>query len=68
MTKKEILVDEMKMLCGIPPHDVPYNICLNDGYFGSSLRSKINNSQWDWNEIHKLAVEEGRKVKPNWDK
>ena len=67
MTKKERLVDDMKMLCGIPPHDSGSNICQGDGYFGKDLRKKIKNSKWSEDEIYKQAVEEGRKVGPHWD-
>ncbi|MCK5615307.1 hypothetical protein KAR91_76290 [Candidatus Pacearchaeota archaeon] len=68
MTRKEKLIDDMKILCGIPPHDVESNFCQGDGYFSRDLKKRIKYSNWSWDDIHKLAVEEGRKVKPQWDR
>lgn len=33
-------IDELKMLCGLPPHDGGSNICCGDGYFAMSLVRK----------------------------
>lgn len=37
---RETARDELAMLDGMPPHNVPWNICYGDGYFASSLLRK----------------------------
>lgn len=34
------LIDDLKVLHGLPPHNSGGNICMNDGYYAASLRQK----------------------------
>ena len=33
------MADELKKLYGLPPYNVPSNICWNDSYFGAALEN-----------------------------
>lgn len=62
------LVDDMKILCGIPPHDVGRNYCKGDGYFAKALENKLRKEGCNWNQVLEIAKAEGRKERPSWDR
>jgi ferric iron reductase protein FhuF len=41
MQINEKIIDELKMLFGLPPHNVPSNTCWNDNYFYEAMRQKL---------------------------
>lgn len=61
------MINDMKCLYGIPPYDGGDNTTRGDNYFGKSLRKKIEKAGCGWDEVLKIAREEGRKAKPHWD-
>lgn len=36
------LIEELKTLNGLPPHNTPSNICWNDGYFAKSIERRYD--------------------------
>ena len=39
-SRRDKIVDDLKMLRGLPPYDTGSNICRGDGYFARSLEKK----------------------------
>jgi len=59
--KKAKAIDDLKILYGLPPHDVGGNICLNDGYYAISLEKQYVMS------ISELIKETGfDKIQKQW--
>ena len=40
MDRRELIIDDLKMLQGLPPHDGGGNHCRGDGYFARSLEKE----------------------------
>ena len=67
-TKREKLIDDIKALEGMPPHDVGYNIVRGDGYFAKDIERRLSRTRWTYEDLRKRAVEEARQCKPSWDR